>query len=38
MQRLPANIRAWRGIRNGLPRRMVWLKGDEAAQRIGRCR
>jgi hypothetical protein len=38
LQRLPANIRAWRGIRNGLPRRMVWLKGDEAAQRIGRCR
>ena len=38
LQRLPANIRSWRGIRNGLPRRMVWLKGEEAARRIGRCR
>jgi hypothetical protein len=38
LQRLPANIRSWRGIRNVLPRRMVWLKGEEAAQRIGRCR
>ena len=38
LQRLPANIRAWRGIRAGLPRRMVWLTGTEAAQRIGRCR
>jgi hypothetical protein len=37
LQRLPANIRSWRGIRGGLPRRMVWLKGDEAARRIGRC-
>ena len=36
LQRLPANIRSWRGIRNGLPRRMVWLKGEEAARRIGR--
>ncbi|HSG94351.1 MAG TPA: hypothetical protein VLA28_02445 [Afifellaceae bacterium] len=38
LQRLPANIRSWRGIRGGLPRRMVWLKGAEAARRIGRCR
>ena len=38
LQRLPANIRSWRGIRDGLPRRMVWLKGEEAARRIGRCR
>jgi hypothetical protein len=38
LQRLPANIRSWRGIRHGLPQRMVWLKGEEAARRIGRCR
>lgn len=38
LRRLPANIRSWRGIQGGLPRRMVWLKGEEAARRIGRCR
>lgn len=36
LQRLPAKIRKWHGIRSGLPQRMVWLKGEEAAQRIGR--
>ncbi len=34
---LPVNIRNWRGISSGLPWRMVWLEGEEAAQRIGRC-
>ena len=38
LQSLPAKIRTWRGISGGLPWRMVWLKGEEAAQRIGRCR
>ena len=38
LQRLPANIRSWRGISGGLPWRMVWLEGKEAARRIGRCR
>ncbi len=38
LQRLPPNIRSWRGIRDGLPQRMVWLTGEEAARRIGRCR
>lgn len=37
LQRLPPNIRSWPGISNGLPRRMIWLKGEEAARRIGRC-
>ena len=37
LQRLPAKIRAWRGIRGGLPWRMGWLEGDEAARLIGRC-
>jgi hypothetical protein len=34
---LPAKIRTWRGISGGLPWRMVWLKGEEAERRIGRC-
>lgn len=34
---LPANIRTWRGISGGLPWRMAWLQGEEAARRIGRC-
>ncbi len=38
LHRLPANIRSWPGIRKGLPRRMVWLTGEEALHRIGRCR
>ncbi len=38
LQRLPANIRSWRAIRGGLPWAMVWLEGEEAARRIGRCR
>ena len=38
LQSLPAKIRTWRGISGGLPWRMVWLKGEEAARRIGRCR
>jgi len=38
LQRLPAEIRTWHGIRDGLPWRMVWLESEEAAQRIGRCR
>ena len=37
LQSLPGKIRTWRGISGGLPWRMVWLKGEEAAQRIGRC-
>ena len=37
LEHLPAKIRTWRGIRDGLPWRMVWLEGEEAAQRIGRC-
>ena len=37
LQSLPAKIRTWRGIRDGLPWRMVWLKGREAARLIGRC-
>ena len=38
LQRLPAKIRSWRAIRGGLPWTMVWLEGEEAARRIGRCR
>lgn len=38
LKSLPAKIRTWRGISGGMPWRMVWLKGEEAAQRIGRCR
>ena len=38
LQSLPAKIRTWPGISGGLPWRMVWLKGEEAARRIGRCR
>ena len=34
---LPANIRTWRGISGGLPWRMAWLQGEEAARLIGRC-
>ncbi len=37
LQRLPAKIRTWRGIRDGLPWRMAWLEGEEAARLIGRC-
>ena len=37
LQNLPAKIRTWRGIRNGLPWRMAWLEGEEAARLIGRC-
>jgi hypothetical protein len=37
LQRLPAKIRNWRGISGGLPWRMAWLQGEEAAQLIGRC-
>jgi len=37
LQSLPAKIRTWHGISGGLPWRMVWLKGEEAAQHIGRC-
>ena len=37
LQRLPAKIRTWRGIRDGLPWRMAWLEGKEAARLIGRC-
>ena len=37
LQRLPAKIRAWRGISGGLPWRMAWLEGEEAARLIGRC-
>lgn len=37
LQRLPATIRTWFGISVGLPWRMVWLEGEEAAQRVGRC-
>ncbi len=38
LQSLPAKIRTWPSISSGLPWRMVWLKGKEAARRIGRCR
>ena len=37
LQRLPAKIRTWRGISAGLPWRMAWLEGEEAARLIGRC-
>jgi hypothetical protein len=37
LQRLPAKIRNWHGIRDGLPLRMAWLQGEEAARIIGRC-
>ncbi|MDH3196354.1 MAG: hypothetical protein OEL78_08580 [Hyphomicrobiales bacterium] len=37
LQRLPAKIRTWRGISGGLPWRMAWLEGEEAARLIGRC-
>ena len=37
LQRLPAKIRTWHGIRGGLPWRMAWLEGEEAARLIGRC-
>ncbi len=37
LRRLPAKIRKWRGIRDGLPWRMAWLEGEEAARLIGRC-
>ena len=37
LQRLPAKIRSWRGISGGLPWRMAWLEGEEAARLIGRC-
>ena len=37
LQRLPANIRTWHGIGGGLPSRMAWLEGEEAARLIGRC-
>lgn len=37
LKRLPANIRSWPAIRNGLPQRIVWLTGEEATHRIGRC-
>jgi len=35
---LPAKIRSWDRISGGLPWAMAWLEGEEAAQRIGRCR
>ena len=37
LRRLPAKIRNWHGIRDGLPRRMTWLHGEEAARLVGRC-
>jgi len=38
LERFPEKIRNWRGINGGLPWRMAWLQGEEAARRIGRCR
>jgi hypothetical protein len=37
LKRLPEKIRNWHGIRDGLPWRMAWLQGEEAARLIGRC-
>ncbi|HSG94352.1 MAG TPA: hypothetical protein VLA28_02450 [Afifellaceae bacterium] len=37
LRRLPAKIRNWHGIRDGLPLRTAWLRGEEAARLIGRC-
>lgn len=37
LHRLPSKIRNWHGIRDGLPQRMAWLQGEEAARLIGRC-